>query len=277
MIKDLLVAYQGDEGSQNALRFALQMARKYDATVTGAYVYAPEQYESQIRHWIGDDFLKTMRQVQLEAVHKIEASFRDFVKTNAPEVRHEWLSATGPVGLTLARISRTFDLLITGQFEGAIRVGGRAVQPEELLARAGKPVVMVPKDYKVRPFKEDAVVAWDGSRYAARALTDAMHILGTKKGIDLVTVDSGRDQAVLGWSGTHDVISHLHRHGIEARHVELKSSGGVGRTILGYCGERDPDVLVMGAFGRGKLGALLFGGVSQHILEHQTVPVFMSH
>lgn len=277
MIKDLLVAYQGDEGSQNALRFALQMAQKYDATITGAYVYAPEQYESQIRHWIGDDFLKTMRQVQLEAVHKIEASFRDFVQAHAPEVRHEWLSATGPVGLTLARLSRTFDLLITGQFEGAIRVGGRAVQPEELLARAGKPIVMVPKDYKVRPFKEEAVVAWDGSRYAARALTDAMHILDTKKSIDLVTVNGGRDKAVLGWSGSHDVISHLRRHDINARHVELEAKGGVGRTILAYCEERDPDVLVMGAFGRGKLGALLFGGVSQHILEHQTVPVLMAH
>lgn len=277
MIKDLLVAYQGDEGSQNALRFALQMARKYDATVTGAYVYAPEQYESQIRHWIGDDFLKTMRQVQLEAVSKVEASFRDFVSANSPDIRHEWVAARGPVGLTLARISRTYDLLITGQFEGAVRVGGRAVQPEELVTRSGKPVLMIPKDYKVRPFTEDAIVAWDGSRYAARALADALHILENKKRIELVTVDGGRDPAVLGWAGSHDVIGHLHRHGINARHVELEAKGGVGRTILEYCQERDPDMLVMGAFGRGKLGALLFGGVSQYILEHQTLPVFMSH
>ncbi len=168
-IKDLLIAYQGDEGSKNALRFALQMAKKYDASLTGAYVYSPEQNEGQLRHWIGDDFVKTMRQVQMEAVSKIEASFHDFVLEHAPEVRHEWVSATGPAGITLARLSRTFDLLITGQFEGAIRVGGRSVQPEELLLRAGKPVLMIPKNYNVRPFREEAVVAWDGSRYAARA------------------------------------------------------------------------------------------------------------
>src|SRR5690625_2842195 len=276
-IKDLLIAYQGDEGSQNALRLALQMAQKYGATVTGAYVYAPEQYESQIRHWIGDDFLKTMRRVQLEAVAKVEASFRDFVNEHAPDVSHDWISATGPVGLTLARLSRTYDFLITGQFEGAIRVGGRAVQPEELLLRAGKPVLMIPKKYKVRPFREEAVVAWDGSRCAARALTDAMHILGTKKSIDVVTVNRNREQALLGWAGKHDVISHLQRHGINARHVELEARGRLGRAILDHCEAQDPDMLVMGAFGRGKLGAMLFGGVSQYILEHQSVPVLMSH
>lgn len=276
-IKDLLIAYQGDEGSKNALRFALQMAKKYDASLTGAYVYSPEQNEGQLRHWIGDDFVKTMRQGQMEAVSKIEASFHDFVLEHAPEVRHEWVSATGPAGITLARLSRTFDLLITGQFEGAIRVGGRSVQPEELLLRAGKPVLMIPKNYNVRPFREEAVVAWDGSRYAARALTDAMHILETKRSIDVVTVNSGREGAVLGWAGSHDVISHLHRHGIDARHIELETRGRLGRAILEHCEAHDPDMLVMGAFGRGKLGAMLFGGVSQYILEHQSIPVLMSH
>jgi nucleotide-binding universal stress UspA family protein len=46
---------------------------------------------------------------------------------------------------------------------------------------------------------------------------------------------------------------------------------------MDYCAKTDPDVLVMGAFGRAKLGAFLFGGVSQYILENQSVPVLMSH
>ncbi|MDF2096729.1 universal stress protein [Aquibaculum arenosum] len=276
-IKDLLVAYQGDEDSKHALRFALQMAKKYGASVTGAYVFAPEQYESQIRHWIGADFLKQMRQVQLEAVAGIEASFLAAVQETAPEVPHEWVSANGPPGLTLARMSRSFDMLITGQFEGAVRMGGRAVQPEEVIVRSGKPLVMVPKGYSIRPFKEEAAVAWDGSRSATRALTDAMQILETKKRLDVVTVNSSSEEAILGWAGEHDIIAHLKRHSIDARHVPLEIKGSLGKTILSYCQESDPDVLVMGAFGRGKLGSLLFGGVSQYILEHQTVPVLMSH
>ncbi len=275
-IKDLLVAYHGDEGSQNAVRFALQMAKKYDAALTGAHIHAPDQYESQVRRWIPEDVLGVMKRAEMEAVKTIENSFHETVKAAGGNPA-DWITFNGPPSLLLARLSRYFDMLITGQFQGAIRHGGRALQPEELILRAGKPVIMVPENYQVRPFKEEAVIAWDGSASAARALTDAMQILETKKRLDVVSVETEGEAERLSRLGDHDIIEHLKRHGIDARRVPLKRQGSVGKTILAYCEETQPDVLVMGAFGRGKLGSLLFGGVSRYVLEHQTVPVMMSH
>src|SRR5690606_27051325 len=107
------------------------------------------------------------------------------------EARHDWIGLTGSPGLLLARLSRYFDVLLTGQFSEAIRQGGSGgLQPEELIRRSGKPTIILPENYQVRPFKEEAVVAWDGSSSAARALTDAMQILETKKRIDVVTVET---------------------------------------------------------------------------------------
>lgn len=276
-IKDLLVAYQGDEGSQKALTFALQMADKYQAGVSGAHVHAPQRYESDVRRWIGDDVFKTMRQAEAEVVKKIEATFHEQISNADSKAKAEWIRLEGQPSVLLARLSRYFDILVTGQFEGAIRHGGRALQPEDLIVRSGKPTIMVPQHYEVRPFKEEAVVAWDGSRSAARALSDAMQILETKKRLDVVTVGGGEEDERLGLAGDHDIIAHLTRHGIDARHVPLEKEGGIGATILAYCEKTDPDVLVMGAFGRAKLGSLLFGSVSQHVLEHQSVPVLMAH
>ena len=276
-IKDLLVAYQGDEGSQKAAKFALQMGKKYNATVTGVHVQVREQYASQVRYWIPEDVLERVHQAEQAAVKTIENSFREVVKETGAKVAHDWMAVEGPPSLLLARMARYFDILVTGQFEGAIRHGGRVVQPEELLLRSGKPMVIVPQEYTVRPFKEEAVVAWDGSRSAARALTDAMQILETKKRLDVLTVEpDGTDESIRRL-GDHDIIEHLERHGIGARAVRREAKGSIGRTILDYCAETDPDVLVMGAFGRGNLGAMLFGGVSRYVLEHQTVPVLMSH
>ena len=276
-IKDLLVAYQGDKGSKTALEFALRMANKYGATVTGAHIHVPEQYASQVRAWIPEDVLERVRAAEQDVVKTIEASFRKTIKQTAPKTAHDWIAIEGFPSLLLARLSRCFDILLTGQFEGAIRHGGRMVQPEELILRSGRPIVIVPQDYKVRPFKEEAVMAWDGSRSAARALSDAMQILQTKKRLDVLTVESDGTIESIERIGDHDVIGHLKHHGIDARPVRLQAKGGVGKTILDYCAKTDPDVLVMGAFGRGKLGAMLFGGTSRHILEHQTVPVLMSH
>jgi len=276
-IKDLLVAYQGDEGSQTAAKFALQMAKKYGATLTGAHVHVPEQYASQVRAWIPQDVLDRVHEAELDKVKEIENSFRKLVKDTAPETPHDWIALEGFPSLLLARLSRCFDLMVTGQFEGAIRHGGRMVQPEELLLRSGRPIIIVPQAYIVRPFKEEAAVAWDGSRSAARALSDAMQILETKKRLDVLTVEGDGTIESIERAGDHDVIGHLKRHDIDARPVRLQAKGGAGKTMLDYCAKTDPDVLVMGAFGRGKLGAMLFGGTSRHILEHQTVPVLMAH
>src|SRR5690606_18540578 len=107
-------------------------------------------------------------------------------------------------------MSRFFDILVTGHFEGAIQHGGRALQPEELIQRSGKPMLIVPEEYQVRSFKEVAVVAWDGSRSAARALTDAMQILETKKKLYVVSV-RGQFQRMAPLAD-YDIIRHLKRH-----------------------------------------------------------------
>ena len=275
-IKDLLVAYQGDAASTSALRFAIQMASKYGASVTGAHIQPPNPYASEHRNWIGNDVRELVRRAEQEAIRTIEARFREEMG-EAKSLSFEWIGETGSPGLLLARMSRYFDLLLTGQFRTAIDSGGvGAMQPEELLRRSGKPLIIVPENYRVRPFKEDAVVAWDGSRSAARALTYAMQILETKKRIDVVTVQSDSNNQ-RSWVGDHDIIKHLQRHGVVANPVVLKESGSIGRTILDYCATADPDVLVMGAFGRGKIGAALFGGVSQYILQNQAIPVLMAH
>jgi nucleotide-binding universal stress UspA family protein len=217
-----------------------------------------------------------MRRAEQETREKIERSFRDELAALGERGAHDWIGLVGSPSLLLARLSRYFDLLVTGQFALA-EGGGSALQPEELIRRSGKPTIIVPEAYEVRPFKEEAVVAWDGSSSAARALADAMQILETKKRIDVVTVESEGAVQRTGWLGDHDVVKHLRRHGIEAQYVPLRRTGSVGETLLGYCQTHAPDVLVMGAFGRGKLGAMLFGGVSSYVLRHQTMPVLMSH
>jgi nucleotide-binding universal stress UspA family protein len=275
-IKDLLVAYQADKGSRKALECALQMARKYGASVSGACIHIPNRYEKEASRWVSKDIVEILRRTDQETREKVEKSFRDDLRALGQRDDHEWIELTGSPSLLLARLSRYFDLLVTGQFS-ITEGGGSALQPEELIRRSGKPAIIVPEAYEARPFKEEAVVAWDGSSSAARALADAMQILETKKRIDVVTVETDGAIQRTGWIGDHDVIKHLERHGVAGRYVPLRRDGSVGRTLLDYCEAHQPDVLVMGAFGRGKLGAMLFGGVSRYVLQHQNVPVLMSH
>lgn len=275
-IKDLAVAYNGSSNADAAVAFAIQMCRKYQATLTGLYASTPVRFEGQVERWISDDVMETLRRAEREVGKSIEAKFRDRVaaaKHNGPV---DWVSQEGQPNTFLARTSRYYDLLLLGQFSEPNDVN-RPVRAEDLVLSSGTPMIIVPTGYKVRPFQEYAVVAWDGSRPAARALTDAMQILETKKRLDVVTVGSGNGHPPSAETAP-DIITHLKRHGIDARRILLTASReGIGPTILEYCAKNDPDVLVVGAYSHARLRQDLFGGVTRHILHNMTIPILMAH
>ncbi len=283
-IKDLAVAYNGSTNSKAALGFAIQMCKKYDAALTGIHVRMPISFEPQVQRWMPKEVLASLKTAGEEGAREIETGFREAVAAAGFSGPLEWLVEEGQTNDHLARLSRYHDLLVIGQFSEAGDNKRLKVRAEDLVIRSGKPLIIVPNGYQVRPFEEHAAVAWDGSRPAARALTDAMQILETKKRLDVVTITapSGKSGAKSGKTDApkpgHDLIRHLKHHGIEARIVSLAASKDqVGATILGHCAETQPDVLVMGAYGHARLREDLFGGVTRTILQTMNVPVFMSH
>lgn len=277
-IKDLLVAYDGNENSNRAVQFAAQMAGKYGASITGMHVYRADKYESHIRRWIPEEVMKNLRDAEAKVEKSIEGSFNDEIKAAKFKGKVKWIAHQGQPDILLPRFARYFDMLIAGQFSNVDQSGGGSLSAEELLLRSGKPMITVPANYEPKPFKEEAAVAWDGSRAAARALTDAMQILETKQRLDVIRLISSDEDEAKRVLPEHDLIAHLEAHGINAKLVQLKSGGTApGRTILDHCEETKPDVLVMGAYGRGRFGTLLFGSTAQYVLKNMTVPVLMSH
>ena len=218
---------------------------------------------------------EALQRAQQETAAGVEASFHDRLAASGFKGPVEWLAIDGQPNAALARQARYHDILLLGQFSDPTDAG-RPVRAEDLVLRAGKPLVIVPNNYTVRPFIEYAVVAWDGSRPAARALSDAMQILETKTRIDVVCVTGSEEER--GPRSAPEIIRHLERHGVDTRPIVLKAAReGVGATILGYCEENAPDVLVMGAYNHAKLREDLFGGVTRHVLQHLNVPVMMAH
>ncbi|MDH3659011.1 MAG: universal stress protein [Alphaproteobacteria bacterium] len=272
-IKDLAVCYNGSDNADAALTYAAQMGRKYGATLTGVYVNSPVHLDSRVERWMTDDLRKSMKAAEEEMGRSVEKAFRDKLAASGFSGPVEWLHDEGHPNDLLARHARYFDILLMGQFSRSDDAR-RHVRGEDIVLRSGKPLIIIPNRYEVRPFTEYAVVAWDGSRPAARALTDAMQILETKQRLDVVTVGKGDGGAPAGPT----IITHLQRHGIDARQVSIEANrDGVGPTILDYCEKNDPDVLVMGAMGHARLREDLFGSLTRHILRNMTVPVLMAH
>lgn len=278
-IKDLALAYDGSPAAHSALEFAVQMAKKYGAEVTGIYAYSPAKISADFKRWVAQDVLENIEESAKHKVDELENEFRSRVSSLEFTGPVHWAVETGNPGIMLARKGRYFDILLTGQFARAIRREQGALQPEELIHSIGKPLIIVPEGYKPRPFTETAAVAWDGSRSAARALSDSMQILETKRKLDILVVEGKKShEDPYAPLPADEIITHLGRHGVAAKEVRLEPGGGSpADAVLEYCGQADPDVLVMGAFGRGKLGAMLFGSMTTKVLASMNVPVLVSH
>jgi nucleotide-binding universal stress UspA family protein len=245
--------------------------------LTALHASDPVRFEGKIERWITDDVMKSLKAAEDGIEESTKETFFQRVSDQKFEGKAEWFHDEGRPNEILTRCSRYFDLLLMGQVSDPSDKKTH-IRAEDIVTRSGKPLLIVPNGYECRQFTEYAVVAWDGSRAAARALTDAMQILETKTRIDVVTVardandDKKRDEHNV------DIIRHLERHGIDARRIVLKAdSEGKGSTLLNYCEETNPDILVTGAYGHSRLREDLFGGVTQYVMRHMNVPVFMSH
>lgn len=277
-IKDILVAYDGKDKADTALHYAGHMARKHGSSVTGLHVYQPWELERGYQRWIPDSVKKNIEEADLAVEDQIKACFLETAKAAGLGKDAKWISCKGSPSILMPRYSRYFDILIAGHFRSADAGVRGGLNPEELLLRSGKPVITVPENFEEGDRSGRAAVAWDGSRAAARALTDAMSILKAKKEVDVIRLIEADEDETKRVLPEHDLIAHLHAHGIKADLVNLKpGQAGVGQTILGHCDDTKADLLVMGAYGRGKFGTFIFGSTAQTVLRKTNVPVLMSH
>jgi nucleotide-binding universal stress UspA family protein len=142
----------------------------------------------------------------------------------------------------------------------------------------GRPTIVSPYVGKATALGERVLVAWDGSREAARAVNDALPILERASSVTVLSVNppqTGDDTRRLAGA---DIALHLARHGVKAeaaRRVVTEIS--VGDTLLNEIADKGIDLLVMGAYGHSRLRELVLGGATRQILGSMTVPVLISH
>jgi nucleotide-binding universal stress UspA family protein len=120
------------------------------------------------------------------------------------------------------------------------------------------------------------VVAWDGSRCAARAMADALPILARAGEVRVLTVVNEKPAAVAGLAA--EAVRHLATYGIAAIVDEVDGKGAsIGETLEAYLAKTTPDLMVMGAYGRSRLQEFILGGATEYMLHDPKVPLFLSH
>ena len=169
------------------------------------------------------------------------------------------------------------DLAVVGQDDpDADGEPLRSALIEALLFQAGLPTLLVPARGVSELKGQKAVVAWNGSVQAARAVRAAMPLLARAESVMVAIVDEGAAPA--GVEQGADIGAYLARHDlkVEVRTI-VNAHEGAGAAILDLAREEDATFLVMGAYGHSRIRQFLLGGVTRHVLARATIPILMAH
>lgn len=173
----------------------------------------------------------------------------------------------------VANRARLHDLCVTSI--GRHGLLSQRATAEFTLFNSGRPLIVVPPGTSSLSIAR-VIVAWDGSRAAARAMAEALPILREAKEVLLVAFED--DKPLASRLSAQDVLTSLARRCVDARFVRAgRSEKPIGEAINAFCVEQDAGLLVMGGHGHSRFREFILGGATRAILEAPIVPTFMAH
>ncbi|MFK4491809.1 universal stress protein [Bradyrhizobium sp. USDA 336] len=148
---------------------------------------------------------------------------------------------------------------------------------EEVIFESGRPTLILPTGPRSRPLRLDAIcVAWDFSRTAARAVSDALPLLEIARSVRLVTVTN--EKPLDSRHSGQELAKNLARHGIEVVRDEIDAEGKpIDEILASYVLSHGIDVLVMGAYGTPRWREFVLGGATRGLLSKPPIPILFSH
>lgn len=275
--RDILVQVDETPASAPRVRAAAELSLRFKAHLVGVFL------KSEFMHQYGageslafmspasvDDVLKGHEKAVADRSETARLTFEGA----AAEVgaTSEWLTCEGDFDEQLLACARRADLTVFPRTAKAC-LGGNRITAAEVALASGGPVLVTPDDDYAPPVGKRILVAWNGSREAARAVRDAWPLIAGAEEFHVLVVSPE------GEGGPDGMLQrHLERHGRQANLiVDPSRDESAAEVIDRHIAELDIDLVVMGLYGRPRLQELVLGGVSQHMLRRLPVPILVSH
>lgn len=248
---------------------AVHLDANLDATISVMHI--PDVSNFLARKFVGADeaIAAENRASKANATH-LEGRFSSISGSadSKRQYRADCLSFADPD--QLARHARLFDLSIVPLYG---HLDSRWVA-EGMIFLSGRPVLLLPE--RATRSWSSIVIAWDGSRAAARALADALPLCLKATKVHLLTITG--DKPLPDDLSSEAAARYLGHHGIAPDIVRDEAQGrNAGEAILDQANKLQGDLVVMGAFGHSRMREFILGGATEAVLHDPRMPILMSH
>lgn len=278
--KDVLVIVSEAEADEPALALGETLAGLCsDCHLAAAFLTPlpdePLAYEPTVVAGVWAELLGRARQEAEVERKKVEARLQRSGKKTELRGAEALSRDLGRVAAVHARYADV--AVMTRPSEGA-GVELREEIIEGVLFHSGRPALIAPPGWKGSTVGKRVLVAWDASREATRALSEADDLLENAEAVTVLTVDAKPKMFGHGDQPGSNIAAHLNRRGLpaEVRNVD-SGDRSASSAILEEAQKFNADLIVMGGYAHSRLRELVFGGATRELLRATTVPLLMAH
>jgi len=269
----------------NALKTAFDLGQRLGANVCGCHIRAHSQSAVSLPASLGvaggdqvawESASKGKRSKKSSASAKAlfasVAQTRDYSVIKKPGAKPGavWFEKTGSPDKVLSIMGPVSDLVVVS------RPSSRGGKLSRMFLRAAllntsRPVLVLPATSRAVIGRRISI-AWNQSSEAAQAVSAAMPLLQMA---ERVTIISRGPEGGVGPKSTQ-LANYLRFWGVNAKRVKAPGADD-GEALIAAYNDTKSDLLVMGAYSRNRLSQLIFGSVTEYMLQKANIPVFMLH
>ncbi|MES2756407.1 MAG: universal stress protein [Pseudomonadota bacterium] len=272
--KTILVHVDQSQHAPARIAVAARIAAEHGAHLIGAAMTGISRF---VYHGATVDLARTVLAAQFDAlVDKANAALTQFdaIAGAVEGLSFERRLVDDDAAGALALQARYADLVVLSQADRedpAARLDPDL--PAYVLLNSACPLLVVPYASAATTHGEHALVAWDESLQASRAVASALPLLRRARKTTLATFNAADAPRLAG----ADIALYLARHGINVEVRNAETGLDVGNALLSLAADLGADLMVMGGYGHTRFREVLLGGVTQTVLAAMTIPVLMSH
>jgi nucleotide-binding universal stress UspA family protein len=278
MIKDLMVHLDGSPEDEVRLEYAQAITSGMPVHLVGAFTnLLPELSMAMPFDGGAAAVVQVVTELEQQARKDGDALARRLADRlggrGAPTELLRFDETLGSMSITVAERARYADLFVATRPYGAGEPPIWLDLVESVLFGSGRGLLVVPPGYRQSGSVRTVLLAWNGSREAARALGEGLGFIQDADRTVVLMIDPKAD----GRMG-QDIERHLVRHGVTAEIVPVESQGRrVADVVLDEARRISADLVVMGGYGHTRLREQVFGGATLDMLTIADRPILLAH
>lgn len=279
MMKSILVCTDGSGHGDIACEYAIYLADRLKAQLTGVHVLDSRMLEgplmADISGWIGaqpyGSQLQQFREMLEQKGNVIVEAFND--RCAKAGVNGEGVIRMGHPSRVLIEEEVRAELVILGQRGNHADLIGEALgsTAERVVRHSIKPCMVTSSAFREI---NKIMVAYDGSGHSSQALHEAIELAQALAAelIILTVAEDNDGERVNEISSEGLRLAEAH----ECRAVNLVSEERrSSRAILDSAREQGCDLIVMGAYGHSRIREMILGSTTTYVMTHADVPVML--